>query len=209
MIGVGAIVHPTVNIGQGCTIGPYSIVGYSPDDRAGISPVISSELAAEVRVECFCVIELGVSIGCGATVDHYVRVGANTTVGAETYLLYGTRVHRNVRIGSRCRISGNCPDGTIIGDGVTHFGRIHHRYSNPAGSWEGTDEPAPKIGSDTVIGAGAILIGEIEIGENCFIAAGEVVRCDVPPRSMYYGGVIIPGDKWTGRLAQAFFSQGA
>jgi UDP-3-O-[3-hydroxymyristoyl] glucosamine N-acyltransferase len=206
-VGIGSIVDPVIKIGDGARIGPYSIIGYPPDDRSGVVPTLDSVIGDQTRIESFCVVELGVSIGRAVTIDHYVRVGANTKVGDNTYLLYGTRVHRNVIIGSNCRISGNCPDGTIIGDNVTHFGRIHHSYTKPTGGWEETDEPAPRVGAGSVIAAGAMLIGAIEIGEGCFIAAGEIVRRSVPSRSMYYRGEIIPGAQWTGRLAQSFFGK--
>ena len=32
--------------------------------------------------------------------------------------------------------------------------------------------------------------GEIEIGENSYVAAGEIVRCNIPPESVYYKGRI-------------------
>lgn len=47
---------------------------------------------------------------------------------------------------------------------------------------------APRIGNHVRICAGAIIIGNIEIGDNAIIAAGAVVTKDVPP-STIYGGV--------------------
>lgn len=202
---VGSIVDPAVRLGDDVRIGPYSVIGYPPDERARVVPRTASAIGDGTRVESFCVIELFAHIGRGVTVDHYVRVGANTTVGDGTYLLYGTRVHRDVTIGKNCRISGNCPDGTVIEDGVTHFGRIHHRYADPHGGWEDTDEPAPRIGAGAVIAAGAILIGDIEVGAGSFIAAGEILRRSIPARSMYYKGQVIPGAEWRGHLARSFF----
>ena len=47
--------------------------------------------------------------------------------------------------------------------------------------------PAPKIGDDVVIGACAILIGSIVIGNNVIIGAGSVVTKSVPDNCMVAG----------------------
>jgi serine O-acetyltransferase len=39
----------------------------------------------------------------------------------------------------------------------------------------------PTIGNRVVIGAGATVVGEIQIGDNCLIGAGVVVARDLPP----------------------------
>lgn len=36
------------------------------------------------------------------------------------------------------------------------------------------------------IGAGAMIIGKIAIGDNCKIGAGSLVMRDVPPNTIYY-----------------------
>lgn len=42
------------------------------------------------------------------------------------------------------------------------------------------DRRAPEIGDNCLIGAGAVLIGDIKIGNNVRIGAGAVVNADVP-----------------------------
>lgn len=196
----GVVVHPTATIGHGSVIGFPSIdLPYSPDEE------LRTAIGPSVRVGCFCVIEAGAHLEAGVKVDHYVRVGPGTTIGENTYLLYGTRIHCDVRIGKRCIISGNCPDRTAIGDDVRHFGRLHHDYSTPSAPWDDVEEPSPSIGSRSVIGAGAVVIGGVRIGENVYISAGEVVRCDVPDRSVVHKGRIIPATGWRGKLSESGF----
>jgi UDP-3-O-[3-hydroxymyristoyl] glucosamine N-acyltransferase len=204
-VGAGIFIDPDVRIGRDCIIAHGSYLGFPVDARARITPTTPTTLGDGVAVGCYCIVEDGAHLGDRVSLDHYVRVGANTTVGPDTYLLYGARIHRNVTIGARCRISGNCPDGTVIGDDVTHFGRIHHRYNDPSSGWEDTEEVAPRIGPESVIAAGAIVIGDVEIGERCFIAAGEIVRRSVPAWSVFYHGMIIPAASWTGSLRTTFF----
>jgi UDP-3-O-[3-hydroxymyristoyl] glucosamine N-acyltransferase len=205
VVGVGVYVDHNVVCGRDCCVAHGSYVGYPIDRRAGVELAGPTTIGDEVQIGCHCVLEEGARLGDRVSLDHYVRVGANTSVGPDSYLLYGTRIHRHVTIGSRCRISGNCPDGTVIGDDVTHFGRIHHRYNDPWAGWEENEEAAPRIGRESVIAAGAIIIGDIEIGERCFIAAGEIVRRSVPSWSVFYRGLVIPADSWTGSLRNTFF----
>lgn len=50
---------------------------------------------------------------------------------------------------------------------------------------------SPIIGNNVLIGAGAIVIGDITIGDNSTIAAGAVVTKDVPPNSVVVGNPAI------------------
>jgi serine O-acetyltransferase len=50
---------------------------------------------------------------------------------------------------------------------------------------------AAKIGNSVTIGAGAKIIGELEIGDNCIIGANAIVRESVPPDSVAAGNPAI------------------
>lgn len=69
--------------------------------------------------------------------------------------LKGVFISRYAAIGSGCRIYQNVTIGEV-------------------------DGRAPAIGSNCLIGAGAVLVGGILIGDNVKIGAGAVVACDVP-----------------------------
>lgn len=69
--------------------------------------------------------------------------------------LHGIYISRYASIGAGCRIYQN----------VT-IGEVEHA--------------APRIGDNCLIGAGAIIIGNIRIGSNVKIGAGAVVSSDVP-----------------------------
>jgi serine O-acetyltransferase len=51
----------------------------------------------------------------------------------------------------------------------------------------GSRPGTPVIGRDVVIGAGAVLIGPITVGDGCIIGANAVVLRDVPPGSIAVG----------------------
>ena len=195
-----AKIHPTVVIGHGSVVGfPTIELPYPPDE------ILGREISDDVRIGCFCVIEAGAFLHNKVILDHYVRVGPGTTIGDGTRLLYGTRVHCDVTIGKRCLISGKCPDRSVIGDDVRHFGRLHHDYFAPSATWNDLEEPSAVIGARSVIGAGATVVGGVKIGCNVYVAVGETVHTDVPDRSIVYKGNIIPGREWRGRLRDSGF----
>jgi serine O-acetyltransferase len=66
-------------------------------------------------------------------------------------------------------------DDCVIRNGVT----VGLRNRGISGS--------PRIGNRVDIGAGAKLLGSIEIGDDCAIGANAVVLCDVPARSIAVG----------------------
>jgi len=55
------------------------------------------------------------------------------------------------------------------------------------------DDPysCPQIGDDVDIGAGAIILGKITIGNGAMIGAGAVVLSDVPPKNRAVGNPVI------------------
>lgn len=69
--------------------------------------------------------------------------------------LHGIFISRYARIGENCRIYQNVTIGEV-------------------------NREAPVIGDNCLIGAGAVIIGNIRIGDNVCIGAGAVVGKDVP-----------------------------
>lgn len=69
--------------------------------------------------------------------------------------LHGVFISRYARVGSGCRIYQNVTIGEVAGK-------------------------APRIGDNCLIGAGAVIVGDIDIGDNVTIGAGAVVSTSVP-----------------------------
>lgn len=89
---------------------------------------------------------------------HGGYVGADAVIHGIPSLphgLHGVYISRYAEIGENCRIYQNVTIGEI-------------------------DRKAPVIGNGCLIGAGAILIGNIKIGDGAKIGAGAVVCTDVP-----------------------------
>lgn len=144
-------------------------------------------------VSSYSLIEGNVKVGARCLIDAYCRVCTGASIGDDTQILYGAAVFESATIGRKCIIGGNVADRTIIEDYVTYFGEIAHDYRIPgdANAWDnGAPRPSPVVRMRSVVGQNALLIGGIEIGPNAYVAAGEVVRCNVPPGMIFIRGMI-------------------
>lgn len=88
-------------------------------------------------------------------------VGKSFTLG---YWGLGVVIHSNCVIGDRVRICQNVTIGRNFGD-----------------------KKVPVIGNDVYIGAGSVIFGEIEIGDNVIVGSNSVVNKSVPPNSTVAG----------------------
>ncbi len=179
-------VHSEVVFGGTAHIGFSSCVGYGPtsDEKTYIGD--------GVRIGAFCVIGHGVHIEADVEIDHYCRISCRARIGVKTRILYGTQVFDDVRVGRDCIIAGDLVDRTIVEDEVTFQGNTAHSHRDPTGDWDKTEEPSPVIKRGSIVGIGAILIGGITIGPRAYVAAGEIVKCNVPEENVLQGGKLWP-----------------
>lgn len=177
---------------SGTPVGAFSVLDATPDH-----PV---ELGSGVRIGHHALICAGSRLADDVTVDHYCLVGMGSRIGLQTQILYGARVFESVTIGERCIIGGSVANWSVLGDDVTFMGAIAHTYRQPAdlSDWGSAPVPSPVIGDKAVIGEAALLIGGVTIGEGAYVAAGEVVNCDIPAGSLFMRGRITPLNKFRG-----------
>ncbi|MBA8816794.1 serine O-acetyltransferase [Microbacterium halimionae] len=82
------------------------------------------------------------------------------------------------------------PTGVVVGEGVRLGERVAiYQHVTLGGARTGDWQRGryPTIGDDTVIFAGAVIVGDITIGKNCIIGANSVVIRDVPDGSTAVG----------------------
>lgn len=82
------------------------------------------------------------------------------------------------------------PTGVVVGAGVRLGARVkiyQHVTLGGArvGDWQVGNYPT--VGDDTVIFAGAVIVGNVTIGRNCIIGANSVVTRDVPDNATAVG----------------------
>lgn len=164
--GAGAIVRPIaytqqVVIGDGCAIGPHAVIFYD--------------------------VEIGQNtlVGDGASLREQVRVGSRCIVSRYVTINYNTRIGNNCQIMDLTHITGN----TTIGDNV--FISIHVSTVNDNGpssrTYDGEAMNGPQIASRATIGAGAILLPQVQIGEGAVVGAAAVVTKHVEPDTLVMG----------------------
>lgn len=99
------------------------------------------------------------------------------------------KIGKNCNFNYNCLI--NCRDGIEIGDN-TIFGQNimiydHDHVIDETGAKRNEYTTAPiKIGKNVWIGSGVIILKGVTVGDNSVIAAGTLVRKDVPNNSVVY-----------------------
>lgn len=139
--------------------------------------------------------------GASAVVEAPARVASNIMmrgfIGAYTYIRAGSRVAAGTGfIGRYCSIA----PGVIIGDGqhATNWLSTHPFQESNSLFWlskPSSVQPPPRekqkppaiIGNDVWIGANAIIMRGVVVGDGSIIAAGAVVTKDVPPYAIVAG----------------------
>jgi carbonic anhydrase/acetyltransferase-like protein (isoleucine patch superfamily) len=113
------------------------------------------------------------------TGDVVLSAGVNIWFGAIlrgdlARIALGPRV--NLQDGCIVHTDGGCPQTIEEGVVVGHRSVLHGRF----------------IGRDTLVGMGALLLSDCEIGAECLIAAGSLIteKRRIPPRSLVMG---VPG----------------
>ena len=103
--------------------------------------------------------------------------------------LTGIEIHPGAQIGEGFFIDHGMGvvvgETSVVGNNVTLFQGV-----TLGGTGKEQGKRHPNIGNNVVIGTGAKVLGNIEVGENSYIGANAVVIRDVPPNSTIVG---VPG----------------
>ncbi len=101
-------------------------------------------------------------------------------------LFTGIEIHPGAKIGKRCFIDHGA--GVVIGE-TAEIGNDVTIYQGVTLGGTGKEKGRrhPSIGNNVVIGAAAIILGAIHIGDNSRVGAGAVVTKSVPPNSTVVG----------------------
>ena len=196
-IDTSAHVHPATRFNGDASVGFCSYVGYEAYETTETEPVCVGD---GVRIGAFCLIEGGVYLADRVEVDHYCRISYGSRIGTGTRVLYRAQIFDEVSVGENCIIAGELVDRTIVEDWVRFQGETAHLHNDTTGDWDDTEEPSPTIKCGSVVGVGAILIGEITIGPRAYVAAGERVTCDVLEGKVLKGGELWPIAKFRGMI---------
>ena len=128
---------------------------------------------------------------------HNVMVRENTKIGNHVGIGTNSIIDGNVTIGDFVKIESACyiPTHVIIGDRVFIGPGVvltNDRY--PLKLRDEYRPEGPILEDGVTLGGGVVICPGVRIGADSFVAAGAVVTCDVPKRSLVVGvpGVIKP-----------------
>jgi serine O-acetyltransferase len=105
-------------------------------------------------------------------VERLTEITTGISIPAQAQIGKGLRIHHFGDIIMHSKV--------VMGEGCT----IYHGVTlGDRGGWGG----APCIGNHVLIGAGAKILGDVTIGDYCWIGANAVVTMSVPPRCLAVG----------------------
>jgi bifunctional UDP-N-acetylglucosamine pyrophosphorylase/glucosamine-1-phosphate N-acetyltransferase len=162
----GTHLRGATKVGQGCRIGPNTVVVDSNVDDGSIvllSHVRQAKIGTKVKVGPFANIRPGAVLGDGSKVGNFVEL-KNATLGpgvAASHLAY----IGDAEVGA----------GSNIGAGTITC------------NYDGDSKYRTSIGENVFVGSNSTLVAPLTIGDGAFVAAGSVITHDVPSDALALG----------------------
>ncbi len=192
-LGWHAAIHAGTTIGAGCVIEDNVVIGRPPVGaraRSSDAAPEATSIGAGSRVGSNAVISAGASLGPDCLVGPLASVGAGSrlagavSVGTGAHLEHAVKVGRGSRIGTGAHLAAHSEigDEVLLGPGVV----VESREPGSAGA-EGSDRAHSRIRDRATVGAGVVLIGDVEIGQDAAVASGALVTKSVPPAKLVAG----------------------
>lgn len=202
-IGHNVTIRKHVRIGDNCKILDGAILGKMPA-KASMSATTGTakelpplEIGKAVTVGVGCVIYRGAKIADMAFFGDLATVREDVTIGEGTIIGRGATIENKVTIGKKTKIESNAyitafseiEDYCFVAPCVAfsndnYLGRTEERKKHFKG---------PHLKKGARIGAGAVLLPGVTVGEDGLVAAGSVVTKDVPARQTVVGA---PAKVW-------------
>jgi acetyltransferase-like isoleucine patch superfamily enzyme len=200
-IGDEVVIHPHVVIESGAMLGngvevfPGSYIGKEPKSAGNLARgisfirrvVIGSGTLIGPSATIYLDVEIGehVLVGDGASIREQCRIGPRAVIGRHVTVNYDVTIGSGTKIMDHSWLAG----AMRIGNEVFISGGVLTANDDAMG--RNTFDPAtvrgPEIRDSAAVGAGAILLPGIVIGEGATIAAGAVVTHDVPTGALVVG----------------------
>ena len=186
-IGPYTIIHHDVHIGRNTKIGAYCEIGL-PTPLA-ILPKL--EIGENSVIRSHAVIYAGSRIGPGLQTGHNTCIRENSTIA------------EGVQLGSRTDVQGDC----TIGEYTKMHADVHVGKQSAIGSYVWlfpevllTNDPMPPsdillgpvIGDYCVIASKVLLFPGVKVANNAVVAAGSVVKVDIPEWKLASGNPAKP-----------------
>ncbi|MCW2988136.1 MAG: N-acetyltransferase [Solirubrobacterales bacterium] len=135
----------------------------------------------------YAVLDAGATVGPNAFVGDRVSLRTGACLHVDASIGAGAVVGREVDVGERVRIQAGCmfgPNVVIEADAFLGPGVLVLTGRSMTSSGH---RPAPVLRRGCQVGAGALVMPGVEIGEEAVVGAGAVVLADVPSATVVAG----------------------
>jgi acetyltransferase-like isoleucine patch superfamily enzyme/VanZ family protein len=138
------------------------------------------------------------NLGEGTRIWHLAQVREDASVGRNCNIGRGAYVGPGVQMGDSCKLQNyalvyepaRLADGVFVGPAAVLTNDLHPRAVTPDGALKGSDDwdaVGVTVGKGASIGARAVCVAPVIIGEWATVAAGAVVTKDVPAYAVVVG----------------------
>ncbi len=134
----------------------------------------------------------GVTLGADTQTGHHVTIREDVTVGERSVIGTGAVVEFGASVGSRVLVQTRAyvtahvviEDDVFLGPGVTTTNDRRMLWRRAGAN---SELVGPVFRHGCRVGAGAVILPGLVIGERAFVGAGAVVTRDVPPLALVVG----------------------
>jgi len=213
-ISITAIIHPGVQIGAEVVIHDFVVIypntiirdrveifdhcvlGKPPTSPGNVSRHFKErypplEIGAETILCPGVVLYTGTKIGAKCLLGDFCSIREECEIGDMCLLSRNVTINYNTKIGPRTKVmdSTHLTGNMVIEEDVFISVLVSSTNDNTMGrsSYEEKNVQGPHIHRGVTIGAGAVLLPGVDIGENTIVAAGSVVTRSIPSGKIVMG----------------------
>lgn len=189
-VGPFAVIHEGVQVGDRCVVGSHCVLGEPTGDFYSGSPsqtATTTVIGADAVIRSHSVLYQGVIAGPGFRTGHRVTIREGSRIGDDVQVGTMSDLQGNLEIGNHTRLHSNVfvAQLSVIEDFVWLF--PHVVLTNDPHPPSDTCTRGPQIRRFAAIGAGAMILPGIEIGEHALVGAMSLVTRDVEPETVVVG----------------------
>jgi len=186
----------------GALLGALAVVWVRRRHRAPITTPASGTTVPGrndmITIAATADVEDSACIGEGSRIWHLAQIREDAILGSNCTIGRGAYVGPAVQLGDNCKVQNyalvyepaRLSDGVFIGPAAVLTNDLHPRAITPDGTLKGSEDwvaVGVTIGKGASVGARAVCIAPLTIGEWATVAAGAVVTRDVPAFAVVAG----------------------
>jgi len=189
------VVYPWVKLGVDVRLGHGAVMGVLP--RRPAASAMTREMAEpeplvvgrDVTVGNRALVYAGTGLGEGVYVADFATVRERCLIGELTIVGRGVAVENDCRVGARCKLETNVylTAYSTVEDDVFLGPCVITSNDKSMGRTPGREFKGPTFKQGCRVGAGAVILPGLTIGEEALIGAGAVVTKDVGPHEVWVG----------------------